>query len=281
MPKAVPEPIRALLRTRNTAFRFNPDLQAASRQRMETIGNSGAEGQVLLTSATERWQSVVKTSKFDWTDACAKSIRSRPQSGRRHPKSSCSAPGRRVRSRPFRARNRHRGERHTAILSTSVPASFAERRRHTATGIAALGPAAAGIKTVFLTHMHADHTAGYPDLILTPWILGRKEPIEVYGPKGLRAMTRHVLNAWKIDIDNRVSRIDRLPRAGCEVVAHEDQAGRDLHRSQYTCDGVSGAARTGARFRLSFPKRPTGLSSCPAIPRRPQAWPSTVPAATS
>ena len=26
-------------------------------------------------------------------------------------------------------------------------------------GIAALGPAAAGIKTVFLTHMHADHTA--------------------------------------------------------------------------------------------------------------------------
>src|SRR5882672_9319715 len=34
-------------------------------------------------------------------------------------------------------------------------------------GITALGPAAGGIKTVFLTHMHADHTAGYPDLILT------------------------------------------------------------------------------------------------------------------
>ena len=82
-----------------------------------------------------------------------------------------------------------------------------------------------GIKTVFLTHMHADHTAGYPDLILTPWILGRKEPIEVYGPKGLRAMTRHVLSAWKIDIDNRVNGIDRLPRAGCEVVAHEIKPG--------------------------------------------------------
>jgi ribonuclease BN (tRNA processing enzyme) len=92
-------------------------------------------------------------------------------------------------------------------------------------GITALGPAAAGIKTVFLTHMHADHTAGYPDLILTPWILGRKEPIEVYGPKGLRAMTRHVLNAWTIDIDNRVNGIDRLPRAGCQVVAHEIKPG--------------------------------------------------------
>ena len=92
-------------------------------------------------------------------------------------------------------------------------------------GVDALGPAAAGIKTAFLTHMHADHTAGYPDLILTPWILGRKEPIEVYGPKGLRAMTRHVLSAWKIDIDNRVNGIDRLPRAGCQVVVHEIKPG--------------------------------------------------------
>jgi ribonuclease BN (tRNA processing enzyme) len=88
-------------------------------------------------------------------------------------------------------------------------------------GVTALGPAAGGIKTVFLTHMHADHTAGYPDLILTPWILGRKEPIEVYGPKGLREMTRHILSAWKIDINNRINGIDRLPRAGCRVVVHE------------------------------------------------------------
>ena len=88
-------------------------------------------------------------------------------------------------------------------------------------GVTALGPAAAGIKTAFLTHMHADHTAGYPDLILTPWILGRKEPIEVYGPKGLRDMTKHILSAWRIDINNRVNGIDRLPRAGCRVVVHE------------------------------------------------------------
>jgi ribonuclease BN (tRNA processing enzyme) len=92
-------------------------------------------------------------------------------------------------------------------------------------GVTALGPAAGGIKTAFLTHMHADHTAGYPDLILTPWILGRREPIEIYGPKGLRAMTRHVLSAWKIDIDNRINGIDRLPRAGCQVVVHEIRPG--------------------------------------------------------
>src|SRR5712671_8168091 len=84
-------------------------------------------------------------------------------------------------------------------------------------GVTAFGPAATELGKIFLTHLHADHTAGYPDLILTPWILGRTQPIDVYGPTGLRDMTRHVMDAWKIDIDNRVHGIDRLPRAGCRV----------------------------------------------------------------
>ena len=32
------------------------------------------------------------------------------------------------------------------------------------------------LKHAFLTHLHSDHTAGYPDLILTPWVMGRDEP---------------------------------------------------------------------------------------------------------
>src|SRR5690348_14929387 len=31
------------------------------------------------------------------------------------------------------------------------------------------------LKIAFLTHLHSDHTAGYPDLILTPWVMGRTE----------------------------------------------------------------------------------------------------------
>lgn len=88
-------------------------------------------------------------------------------------------------------------------------------------GMTTFGFAAAAVTTVFLTHLHADHTAGYPDLILTPWILGRRRPLEVYGPKGLAAMTRHVLKAWQIDVNDRVTGIDRLPRGGARVNAHE------------------------------------------------------------
>jgi ribonuclease BN (tRNA processing enzyme) len=62
-------------------------------------------------------------------------------------------------------------------------------------GVVALGPGAANLKTIFLTHLHADHTAGYPDLILTPWIMGRTNGLDIYGPKGLREMTKHVLKA--------------------------------------------------------------------------------------
>ena len=34
------------------------------------------------------------------------------------------------------------------------------------------GLAAKNIKRAFLTHLHSDHTTGYPDLILTPWVIG-------------------------------------------------------------------------------------------------------------
>ena len=39
---------------------------------------------------------------------------------------------------------------------------------------------------LFITHLHSDHTLGLADLILTPWILGRKEPLQVYRPAGTK-----------------------------------------------------------------------------------------------
>ena len=59
------------------------------------------------------------------------------------------------------------------------------------------------LKTLFVTHLHSDHTLGYPDLIFSPWVLGRKEPLEVYGPVGIQAMTSHILEAWRDDNDIR------------------------------------------------------------------------------
>jgi ribonuclease BN (tRNA processing enzyme) len=101
-------------------------------------------------------------------------------------------------------------------------------------GVTALGGGAVSVTTAFLTHLHADHTAGYPDLILTPWIMGRTRPLEVYGPKGLATMTRHVLAGWQVDIDNRINGIDQLPAAGCDVRACEIEAG-SIHEDDNVC----------------------------------------------
>jgi ribonuclease BN (tRNA processing enzyme) len=92
-------------------------------------------------------------------------------------------------------------------------------------GIAAFGSGVINLTTVFLTHLHADHTVGYPDLILTPWIMGRLKPLEVYGPKGTKAMTAHVLKAWKVDIENRVNGLERATPAGGGAIAHEIEPG--------------------------------------------------------
>lgn len=86
-------------------------------------------------------------------------------------------------------------------------------------GVSAFGRAAVNIRIAFLTHLHSDHTMGYPDLIFTPWMMGRKEPLAVYGPPGLKAMTEAVLDAWQIDIRARQSRL--VNPDAWRAVAHE------------------------------------------------------------
>src|SRR5262245_2778689 len=116
----------------------------------------------------------------------------------------------------------------TAIVVNDTPYLIDFRpgviRRATAAyekGVTALGYGGVNIKIAFLTHLHSDHTVGYPDLIFTPWVMGRKAPLAVYGPKGIEAMTRHVLDAWQIDIAARTGGLNQHNRTGCTVLAHE------------------------------------------------------------
>lgn len=93
-------------------------------------------------------------------------------------------------------------------------------------GIAALDPL--NLRVVFATHLHSDHTVGYPDLILTPWVLGRTHPLEVYGPHGIKAMSDHVLEAYRVDFATRMKDRAMYSRALPEahvVNAHEIQPG--------------------------------------------------------
>jgi ribonuclease Z len=77
------------------------------------------------------------------------------------------------------------------------------------------------IKRAFLTHLHSDHTTGYPDLILTPWVMGRDEPLEVYGPEGIKEMTDHILKAYNEDIKYRLYGQEPANNQGWRVNCHE------------------------------------------------------------
>lgn len=81
------------------------------------------------------------------------------------------------------------------------------------------------LKTAFLTHMHSDHTLGYPDLILTPWILGRNTPLKVFGPKGLIDMTNNLIKAYEIDIKQRINGLEQANVTGCKVIVEEISSG--------------------------------------------------------
>jgi ribonuclease BN (tRNA processing enzyme) len=77
------------------------------------------------------------------------------------------------------------------------------------------------LKVVFITHLHSDHTLGYPDLIFTPWVLDREEPLTAYGPRGLKKMTAHIEKAWEKDVRVRTRGLEQANRTGYEVRVHE------------------------------------------------------------
>ena len=91
--------------------------------------------------------------------------------------------------------------------------------------LAAAGLPINGVTATFFTHLHSDHTLGYPDVILTTWVMGRRTPLRVFGPPGLRRMTDHLLAAWSEDIDVRVHGLERGTPGGFAVAVNEIDPG--------------------------------------------------------
>ena len=125
-----------------------------------------------------------------------------------------------------------------------------------ARGIKGLDPKL--LRTAFVTHLHSDHTSGYPDLIFTPAVLERDAPLDVYGPPGIRAMTDHVLKAWAEDVDVRLHGLEPAKPAGYEVRAHEVKPGLVYSDARVTVRAFAvlhGAWKHSYAYRFDTPDR--------------------------
>jgi len=71
-----------------------------------------------------------------------------------------------------------------------------------------------GLSTIFLTHVHADHVAGLPGLLLTLGLTGRTAPLAIYGAR----FTIEVVEALRVVV----------PRLPFEVGVHELKGGESL-----------------------------------------------------
>ena len=120
------------------------------------------------------------------------------------------------------------------------------------------------LRTAFVTHLHSDHTAGFADLILTPGVLERDAPLEVYGPHGLKSMASHILAAYKQDLDIRFHGGEPSKPRGYVVNAHEISRPGVVYRDEgVTIEAFAvrhGAWKEAYGYRLVTPDRTIVIS---------------------
>ena len=119
------------------------------------------------------------------------------------------------------------------------------------------------LKIVFVTHLHTDHTIGYPDLLFTPWIMGRKEPLEVYGPVGMKAMSDNILKAYKEDNKIRINGLERGNSTGNKANVHEIRPGVIYKDQNVTVKAFlvrHGSWRQAYGYRFETPDRTIVIS---------------------
>ena len=81
------------------------------------------------------------------------------------------------------------------------------------------------LTAVFLTHYHSDHVSGLADVVLTRWVMDRRdtiEPLPIVAPAGATSrFAERVLDGWDDDLGVRSLHTGRATRPEVDVIAFE------------------------------------------------------------
>lgn len=117
-------------------------------------------------------------------------------------------------------------------------------------GIDELNPR--NLTTAFCTHLHSDHTTGLADLIFTPWVLTRNEPLKIFGPKGMKHMVDCTLDSYKVDIDFRLNGDEQGNENGYKTEVTEIENGFIYKDDFVTVEAFTASHGTLDSFSFKF-----------------------------
>jgi len=78
------------------------------------------------------------------------------------------------------------------------------------------------VEAIAITHLHGDHIFGLPGLLQTMSMLSRKEPLYIYGPRGLREFIEEIfkLTKFKPQFNLNISEPPSTHETNDYIVAH-------------------------------------------------------------
>lgn len=79
--------------------------------------------------------------------------------------------------------------------------------------------AISGVDHLLITHLHFDHTVSISSAWLSGWLFGRRVPLKIQGPVGIKDMMENIKRAYQWDVDYRV--MVGVPIAGTELIVDE------------------------------------------------------------
>lgn len=94
------------------------------------------------------------------------------------------------------------------------------------------------LSRVLITHLHSDHTLGLPDIMYSPWTLDRVDPIQIWGPTGIKDMVNGIESAYAVDLKMRLDGAEPANTTGWKTVVTESKGGIVFSDNNVTIEAI-------------------------------------------